>query len=131
MPISKFQLGEIERFLRVRGWEQSEDDYHIFLKKEGMFSVVIDAQAGWCYISHFSETSDDVDPISDELHSLAELELELVSVGAMEWECPNCGETGGEPRTRTYSDWQGGEYPNVQRMECEQEGCTLCLRGRR
>ena len=40
--------------------------------------------------------------------------------------CPNCGETGGEPRTVTSSEFQG-EPGHGGVVTWDDEGCSLCI----
>jgi len=43
--------------------------------------------------------------------------------------CPNCGEIGGTPRTITSSEFQG-DSAHGGMVDWEDEGCSLCIKGR-
>lgn len=122
--MTKSTLGRvsIERFLEVHGWRRGDSfACPYFTSPDGEWCVEIDEEWASPVKVH------DPDVIGRECYNLAELERELVSLGAMEWECPNCGESGGKPITETSREWQGdaahGGYVNW-----EETRCTNCVR---
>lgn len=67
--------------------------------------------------------------VGDECYTADGLEKELVSLGAIEWECPNCGETGGHPRSIHSREFQG-DRAHGGYVEFEEEGCSKCMQTR-
>lgn len=46
-----------------------------------------------------------------------------------EWYCPNCGESGGSPRTVVSREYQG-DSPHGGMVEWEDDCCSLCVKER-
>ncbi len=87
----RLDVAGAERFLRVRDWQLSRITEYGGLYFKGEFEVEIAIEEGFVNIVHVP-SGDGVD-----VFTVADLERELVSRGAMEWECPYCGEPGGDP----------------------------------
>ena len=137
-----FDIAAIERFLQVRGWERSDSlrdwDGHIWLKGRDEWRIELtDIGAS---IEKFTDADipDDhykggfvavgrFETVGQECYSLAELEAELVSLGAMPYECPYCGEAGGEPVDVYWTEYQGVS-PHGGVVETTEERCTKCVR---
>ena len=132
---------QIERFLRVRDWERSgvnplgEVEY---TKGRDEWQVQISPD-GWWSLNKFTDSDVPNEAYKggfeavgryeslDEGMGVKALEAAMVSVGAMEWECPYCGETGGDPVTSYSREWQGDEYHGGI-VEWSEEMCTKCSR---
>lgn len=130
---------EIERFLQVRKWKRDvnflgeieyvspSDEWQVQLSKDG-----------WWAIQRFTDSDIQVQDVGavatarwiteSEGQLLTDLRDELVSLGAIEWECPNCGETGGQPRTAYSREWQGCTEHGGP-VTWEDEGCSKCIKG--
>ncbi len=135
-------ISEIERFLKVRGWKRctffvSTD---VFESPCGQWRVDIDRdpQYGMITVEKFTDADIQVqdvgsvatgryETVGDECYSLEELEAELVSLGAMPWECPNCGEAGGLPQV-IYSQEFQGDPAHGGLVHFEEHGCSRCIR---
>lgn len=124
---------QIERFLTVRGWKRDVNPLGEieFTKGRDEWQVQI-SKDGWWALGKFTDS--DIDGVAtgryqtvSEGETLAELEKELVGEGAMEWECPNCGESGGTPRTSYSREFQGcREHGGM--VTWEDQGCSLCVK---
>lgn len=131
---------QIERFLRVRGWERrgvntfGEIEY---TKGRDEWQVQISPD-GWWSLNKFTDSDLPNDAYKggfeavgryesqDEGDSLKGLEAAMVSAGAQEWECPYCGETGGTPQTKGWSEFQGcAEHGGM--VDFTEECCSKCV----
>lgn len=126
-------------YLKVRGWKQSTNPLGEIemLHPSGEWMVQITPKDGWAAIHSFTDSDIQVQDVGAvatprwslqyECESFAELRDELISVGVLPWECPNCGEAGGTPRTAYYSEWQGcAEHGG--RVDFEDSGCSKCIK---
>jgi hypothetical protein len=133
-------VNEIERFLKIRKWKRDVNSLGevSYISPDSEWCVELSGDGdGCCAIRKFTDS--DIDGIATgryvtelETETLAELKEGLVSIDAMPWECPNCGEDGGEPRTK-YSRYLYGADADGNRGEWrdeEEEGCSKCIRSR-
>jgi hypothetical protein len=131
---SIFDFKATERFLTVRGWTQHPDDFHAWVSPCGFFEVFLDADietAAITHLEHVEGTTTCTETHEAEVSSLEELARELVSLGAMPFECPNCGDVGGEPRTATSEPYLYGADADGNRGEMRTEtteGCSKCIK---
>ena len=131
------EAAQIERFLAVRGWKRGDArsaaeaaGVTIYMRPDGEFWVEIGLHIWSLY------QRDELKPrylLAYEGETLAELEREAVSLGAVAWWCPNCGEEGGEPR-EAYDRYLYGADADGNRGEWREdtiEGCSKCIVGGR
>lgn len=135
------EIERMARFLRMRDWTRDvnppgEIEY---TSKDREWQVSITPKDGWWSLGHFTDGDVPNDAYkggyeargryesADEGQGLKDLEAAMVSVGAMEWECPYCGESGGEPMTNHSREWQGDEYHGGM-VEMAEEMCSKCTR---
>jgi hypothetical protein len=111
-------LGEIELTSPSGDWQFliSKDGWMSFAKFNDDDVCVEDvgmvATPRWCSIMD----SDD----------FQELEAEMRIIGVFPWACSHCGEEGGKPVERSWSEFQGVEgHGGV--VHFSEEGCTRCL----
>jgi len=143
MPtLTQNEIEQIERFLRVRNWDHAvnqlgEAEYSL----NGEWQVQITKDGYWA-LGKFTDADVPNDAYKGgyeavgryetecEGTSLKALEAALVARGVMPWECPYCGEEGGNPVT-TYSRYlYGADYDGNRGewREDAEEQCTKCAR---
>ena len=128
---NKLDVAAIDRFLRSRGWNMSQDDFLTWESPD-----LAGHGVGWVV-----EMDTDVNAIEiyrceggfrediSELLSFEELEAELVSLGAIAWSCRYCGEEGGDPAGVAWDEYQGVEGHGGM-VTFTEERCTKCVGGR-
>ncbi len=141
----KNETEQIERFLRIRDWNALGVNYLgelVYTKGRDEWQVEI-SKDGWWSLNKFTDGDLPNDAYKggfeaagryeslDEGQTLKALEAAMVSRGAMEWECPYCGESGGEPRTSRSRELYGADYDGNRGewREYEEECCSRCFRG--
>ena len=72
--------------------------------------------------------SDDPEPY--EFESWEECKKEMYAFDALPWECPNCGEAGGNLVVVTWTEYQGVS-PHGGLVDFEEQCCTKCQPHRR
>ncbi|HKT90115.1 MAG TPA: hypothetical protein VJQ59_16840 [Candidatus Sulfotelmatobacter sp.] len=130
---------DIERFLIGHGWKRAASLFgETAFEKNGDWRVEVEDDC--ISIRRFSDSDIQVQDVGavatprwvteSEWYSLDELRIELVWLEVHEWECPYCGESGGEPVTRTWREFQGVEgHGGV--VIFEEEVCSKCYRPQR
>jgi hypothetical protein len=132
----------IKQFLQIRGWKHfqttasGEAVYGQFSRKPDAPRIQVEvSDSGYWALRSWSGqvTGEDVWHTEAEGETLDELRAELLGCGAMEWECPHCGESGGEPRTQ-YCRYEYGADADGNRGEMREEEiemCTKCVESER
>lgn len=133
-------ISVIHRFFKVRGWTGSPNElgemelYSPDLKfRVQMSAHGLMALQAWLPVEGFSQDPNRYQTIAEFTgDEWSDMQTELVSVGAMPWECPNCGEEGGEPRTAYSRELYGADADGNRGewRDYEEEGCSKCVRGR-
>ncbi len=125
-------IAVVERWLEVRGWKRTVNygGEVSYISVSSEWAVELNGD----YMSICKFTDGDIDGVAvgryetegEECSTLDELRNEMYSVGAMPFECPNCGEAGGAPVTKTTREFQGcREHGGM--VEMDEERCTLCV----
>lgn len=149
MPVGQTitEVDRIERFFRGRSWTTTTgvsrgEIYYTSPKPNDEWQVQVSVEGYWA-LCHFTDGDLPNDAFKggmeavgryesvEEGDTVEELEKAMVSVEAMPWECPHCGEAGGEPITTTSREWQGHEAPIGGWVEFTEEMCTKCLEAAR
>lgn len=131
------QTQKIERFLTRRGFRRGEPSPFgelCYLKGRDEWLVEITPDSGYWAIRKFTDS--DIDGVAvgrfvteSEGETLEELQVELVSLCVLPWECPLCGAEGGTPYSVRSREYQG-DSPHGGFVNLIDEGCTKCLRPR-
>jgi len=125
----------IKSFLRTHGWG---GDGPMMVRPDCEWRVILESDGGW-RLERFLDVNADapcgplrpaqylLDSQGQTLEGTDEFRETAISVGAVEWDCPNCGATGGESVTRRSREFQGcAEHGGM--VEFEEEMCTRCVR---
>lgn len=132
----KSEQPQIERFLSVRGWKRDVNPLGeiSYQDKGGEWCVEVN-EFGW-QLRAFTDADVETEcgPVAQgrfelvtEGDTLNELRDSMVEEGAMAWECPNCGESGGKPEEVRSREWQGDEAHGGW-VTFVEECCSKCLR---
>jgi hypothetical protein len=137
-PTQTLDIKSVERFLEVRGFERSVNygGEVSYISADSEWAVELN---GTDSVSLCKFTDGDIDGVAvgryetagDECSTLDELKAEMYSVGALPFECPNCGDAGGEPRTATSEPYLYGADADGNRGEMRTEtfeGCSKCIK---
>jgi hypothetical protein len=146
-PAKTLDIKSVERFLEVRGWKPSPYTHHAFISADSAWEVELDVDGGVCTMISINQFTDSDVPndaykggmeararyetVGNECYSVDELRDELYSLGAMPFECPDCGDAGGEPRTATSEPYLYGVDADGNRGEMRTEtfeGCSKCIK---
>jgi hypothetical protein len=147
MPIGQTisELDRIERFLRVRGWKRDVNPLREieYTPLDGEWRVQVIASGYW-WLSHFTDADrpvfghDGAELLMavgryesvEEGDTVESLEKAMVGAGAMPWECPYCGESGGEPRTAYSRELYGSDADGNRGewREYAEECCSKCIK---
>lgn len=124
-------IPQISGYLAIRGWksETSPIGEILITSPSGEWRVQITAKDGWAAIHHFTGVPSRW-KLEAECDGFNAMRDQLTNVGALEWECPNCGETGGRPR-ETSERYMYGADADGNRGEMRwdvTEGCSKCIR---
>lgn len=130
MPSASTEAHAIERFLTARGWILRG---RLFMSPCGEWSCRL-TDDRW-ELRSYDLAPDDSETINvaAQGETLAELERGAISLGAVAWWCPNCGEEGGEPR-EYYDRYFYGADADGNRGEWREdtiEGCSKCIQSGR
>jgi hypothetical protein len=133
------QIAQAVRLLTSRGWKEQRQglpDERFFHSPNSVWQVAITLEGYWA-IGKFTDADVENDAYKggyeavgryetvEEDDDIAKLEEVLVSVGAIPWSCPYCGEEGGEPRTVSSREWQG-DSAHGGMVYWEDECCSKC-----
>jgi len=133
-------INTIGNYLKVRGWKPavSELGEILMTHPSGDWQVQV-SKDGWAALCRFSDADVQVEGvgmvaiprwITESEYGPEEAQIlreEMISIGALEWECPNCGEPGGSPRSVVSREFQGDEAHGGY-VEFEDQGCSKCIR---
>lgn len=144
MPVGQTitEVGRIERFFRGRTWTKTTgvsrgEIYYTSPKPSDEWQVQVSAEGYWA-LCHFTDGDIPNDAYKggmeavgryesvEEGDTVEELEKAMVSVGAILWCCPHCGEEGGKPATIGWSEFQGVEGHGGM-VNFSEDGCTKCI----
>jgi hypothetical protein len=131
--MNKTDKSALEQFLKIRRWKSYVNPLGevSYISPDSQFCVEIGPH-GWCSVGTSDIDGEAVDGYvtQGEPETLKELKEELLSLGALQWECPYCGEPGGEPYTVSWTEYQG-ESPHGGLVTFQDERCTNCVRTER
>lgn len=140
MPVEQTitEVDRIERFFRGRKWTREVNPIGEieYTSEDREWQVQVGKDAYWC-LGKFTDSDVETEwglavqgryhtEEEEEGESVEELEKAMVSVGAMSWECPHCGESGGEPVTIGWSEFQGVEGHGGM-VNFSEDGCAKCI----
>ncbi len=140
--LAALSIPSIEVFFRSRDWKRDVNPLGEieFTSPDSEWQVQVSPD-GWWSIGKFTDGDLPNDAYKggfeavgryesqEEGQTLNALEDELVSLGAVAWSCPWCGEEGGESITEYSREWQGDAYHGGM-VEWADERCTKCIRRR-
>jgi hypothetical protein len=145
-PTKTLDIKSVERFLEVRGWKPSEYTHHAFVSPDREWEIELDVNWPECLgiiVNKFTDSDLPNDAYKGGMEAVGryeqvaeytdfeEFKSEAVSLGAIPWVCPYCGEEGGEPRSCESEPYLYGADADGNRGEMRTEtleGCSKCIK---